>query len=414
MSKTLRRWLGAVAAAAVALTVLSVAAPVAGADTGDFYTPPSPLPAGSPGEIIRTLPSTYPGQSGVTSTRIMYLSQDAHDSPVAVTGDVLAPSTPWSGPGPRPLVAYAPFTFGTGPQCVPSRTLSGDFLSGDLLSVVQNAFVDALLQKGFAVAETDYPRSAATNDLMYMMRRPQAYAVLNVARAAESLPGSGLSAASPVGIEGYSEGGAGAASAAELAPTYAPELKVVGTYAGAVPADLKGMAQNLEGSLYFAFEAMAIVGANAAYPEENITSFLNSTGQQAYQQLQQACTLSGLLGFAFQKSNSYTTTGKSLVDYLDMPQYAQLVADQVIGNLKPSAPVEIESAPNDDVVPNSQNVALAKEWCAKGVTVQYNDIPILSPGFTHALGAFTATGDGANWLADRFAGKPATGNCGQS
>ncbi len=37
---------------------------------------------------------------------------------------------------------------------------------------------------------------------------------------------------------GYSQGGGAAASAAELASSYAPDLNVVGTYAGAPPADL--------------------------------------------------------------------------------------------------------------------------------------------------------------------------------
>lgn len=421
MSKSLRRRL---AAAVITLTMLTVAMTAVNTATatansytpGDFYTPPSPLPAGQPGDIIKSAPSTYTALSGVTSTRVMYLSQDAHNQPIAVTGDILVPTAPWTGSGRRPIVAYAPFTFGTGPQCVPSKTFAGDSGSGDLLSGVQTSFVTPLLQAGYAVAETDYPRSPASsafpNDLMYMMRLPQSHAVLDAVRAAQRLPGSGLSTSAPVGIDGYSEGGAGAAGAAELAPTYAPDLHVVGAYAGAVPADLKAVAQSLEGSFYFGFEAMAIIGANAAYPEANIPSLLNATGIQAYQSLDQDCTLNGLLGFLFQRTSSYTTSGLSLNDYLNMPQYAPLAADQTIGKLKPTVPVEVESAPNDDVIPNAQVVTMAKSWCSLGATVQYNNIngQLL---FTHLSAAGPAATDAVSWLSARFAGTPTSGNCGQ-
>jgi hypothetical protein len=343
----------------------------------------------------------------------MYLSEDAHNQPIAVTGDVLVPNTPWTGTGPRPIVAYAPFTFGTGPQCVPSMAFAGDPGSGDaIVNGLQTSLVNPLLQAGFAVAETDYPRSPTTNDLMYMMRLPQAHATLDVARAAERLPGSGLSTSAPVGIDGYSEGGAGAAGAAELAPSYAPDLHIVGAYAGAVPADLKVVAQNLEGSFYFGLEAMAILGANAAYPEFNIKALLNSTGQTAFTQLEQDCTTAGLLGFLFQTTSSYTTSGMTLLQYLNTPQFAPLAAAQVIGNLKPAAPVEVESAPNDDIIPNSQVVTMAKSWCSKGATVQYNNLFILIPLFEHLQGVGPAATDGLNWLSARFAGPPTAGNCG--
>ncbi|HWE89214.1 MAG TPA: lipase family protein [Pseudonocardiaceae bacterium] len=416
MSKTLRRWLGATVAAAVAaavaLVVLTVASPAASADTPDFYTPPSPLPAGNPGDVIRSAPITYSSQSGVTGARIMYLSKDSKNQPVAVTGTVLVPSAPWTGGGPRPIVAYDPFTAGMGTQCIVSKTLAGD-VSSDLVGSVQTSFINPLLQKGFAVAETDYPRSPSNGDEEYVVRAAEAQGTLDAIRAAQRLPGSGLSAGGPVAIEGYSQGGGAAAAAVELAPSYAPDLKLVGAYAGAPPADLKVVAQSLDGGTYVAFEAMAVLGTNAAYPELNITGLLNQQGVTAMRQLDQDCTLNAVFGFAFQHTSSYTTTGKSVSDYLSQEPYASMIAAQTIGNLKPTAPVEVESAPNDDVVPNSQVVTMAKSWCSKGATVQYNNIFELLPTFTHALAAFTATGDATNWLSDRFAGKSTSGNCGQ-
>jgi predicted esterase len=59
------------------------------------------------------------------------------------------------------------------------------------------------------------------------------------------LPDTSLDPHGPLAFWGYSQGGGAAASAAELASSYAPELDVVGSYAGAPPADLKALFRTL-------------------------------------------------------------------------------------------------------------------------------------------------------------------------
>lgn len=93
-----------------------------------FYTPPDPLPAGKPGDLIRSEPSPLvlepSGQLGAyvaDGTRIMYRSTDNSGNPVAVTGTYFEPHNPWPGQGPRPLIAFATGPYGLGDQCAPSR-----------------------------------------------------------------------------------------------------------------------------------------------------------------------------------------------------------------------------------------------------------------------------------------------------
>ena len=83
--------------------------------------------------------------AGVTSRQILYRSTDALGQPMAVTGTVLVPTAPWTGSGPRPLVAYAVGTRGVGDDCAPSYTLSqgADY---------EGFFVKSLLDQGWAVA----------------------------------------------------------------------------------------------------------------------------------------------------------------------------------------------------------------------------------------------------------------------
>src|SRR6185369_2586696 len=82
--------------ALVALVLTTAFAPTAAAapapldDT--FYVPPSPLPAGKPGDVIRWRPSNAgPRAASVDAWQVMYLSTNALGQPDAVTGTVLVP-----------------------------------------------------------------------------------------------------------------------------------------------------------------------------------------------------------------------------------------------------------------------------------------------------------------------------------
>ncbi len=80
----------AVLAAVLALPVILPQAPAAADETKylAFYTPPDPLPAGKPGDLVRSEPMNLvyepSGQLGswvATGTRIMYRTTNAKASP---------------------------------------------------------------------------------------------------------------------------------------------------------------------------------------------------------------------------------------------------------------------------------------------------------------------------------------------
>lgn len=214
------------------------AAPAAG---DDFYIPP-PLPPAPPGAILRAEPASLvmsaPGQPGIVparSTRMMYLSSDTHDAPTAVVGTYMEPMVPWTGPGERPLVAYGVGSQGQGDQCAPSKVLPqvAQFRPPyDLLAEYDLVALTSLLARGMAVVVTDYHGLGTPEMHDFLNRKAQAYAVLDSARAALQLPGSGLNPQSPVVLFGYSQGGMASAGAAELQSSYAPELNVRGAYIG--------------------------------------------------------------------------------------------------------------------------------------------------------------------------------------
>jgi hypothetical protein len=409
MRRALRRGFAAIACAALAAGTLAVLTATPAAADDNFYQPPSPLPAGHNGDVIKSQPVTF---SGATGTRIMYLSRDTHDQAIPVTGLVLVPTTPWSGPGQRPVVAYAPFTAGMGDQCAPSKTLVGEGQS-DFVSGFQGSFVNALLGKGFAVAETDYQGLGTPGEHTYVIRKAEGHAVLDVLRAAQRLPGTGLPASGPLGIAGYSEGGDGAAAAAELASSYAPELDIRGAYAGAVPADKAVLAKSLDGGMYVGFLGYSLIGINEAYPDSGMLNLANAAGAQLFLEARTTCTMDAVFKYMFKNTGSLTKDGRPVADYLSQPPFNAIVAENRVGTLKPSMPVLVEHTPLDDVIPYAVGVQLGKDWCGQGATVQFRQITSFTPFLSHALGMMTASGDAASFLADQFAGKAATSNCGQ-
>ena len=176
------------AAAAVAMTGFLPTAAQATNPTGNaFYTPPSPLPSGKPGEIIRYRSVPSPALAS-KAWQVLYLSTTAQGQPTAVSGEVIVPTAPYTGTGTgqRPVVAYAPGTQGWAPQCAPSREMAaGDF--------DEQFAVDNLLAKGRAVAVTDYPGLGTPGPEIYNVGIAEGHAVLDSLRAALVLPGDGLS-----------------------------------------------------------------------------------------------------------------------------------------------------------------------------------------------------------------------------
>lgn len=391
---------------------------------GDFYDPPVPLPPGRNGDLIRTQPSHLAmsvGDMPGTATRILYRSEDTHGAPTAVSGTYIAPSAPWEGQGPRPLVVLAAGTQGEGRQCAPSMMLNVPVQYHppfDLMTEYELPAMDALLSDGIAVVFTDYPGLGTPGPHPYANRLALGHAVLDAARAAQRLPDTGLDPHGPVGLWGYSEGGGAVASAAELQPGYAPDLDLKGVYSGAPPArDMPAMLNRADGTLFAGAIGYAINGFAASYPELRpvIDKNLNERGKQIVAATATQCDME-TMQYGLQHTSSWTTTGQPLSQVMMAdPTWRKIVEEQQIGNLKPTAPVLIASNVNDDLVPNGQVRQLAAQWCAKGATVQYQqiDLPPLLPGSVlgHGIPMVANIPTANGWMFDRFNGVPAPSNC---
>ena len=398
------RALGVTALAAVlAFTVTACNEP----STDAFYAPPSSV-TGASGNIIRSRTSVFAGDpifkmpvAGVKASQVLYNSTDGQGHAIAVSGTVLVPTSPYIGLGGRPLITFAPGTRGLGQDCAPSFSLTQG-------TDYEASSITAALQKGYAVAVTDYQGMGTPGPHSYMVGTTMGHSVLDMARAAQRLPGSGLSVSTPVGIWGYSEGGSAALWAAEQAATYAPELNLKGVAAGGVPGDLLQVASMLDGSAFLSLELMTAVGYDKAYPELNLNSYLNQSGKDLLTTAKKACLVSvdgfgQIAGTAYKHVGDFTTS-----DPLANATWKARLNANKLGSGQPTVPVFQYHAVSDNMVQFAQAKALRDTYCAKGVNETWLELP----NAEHALAMVQGQGPALDFLSARFTSWfPPTDNC---
>ncbi|MET8248086.1 lipase family protein [Streptomyces sp. NPDC005202] len=391
-----------------------------------FYDPPATLPAAN-GALIRSEPLPLalslpgiPGPLPGRATRLMYKSTDSNGQPVAVTGAYIEPSASWKGGVPRPLVAVAPGTMGQGDQCAASLGLEHPLvLNGQTVSVgYEDLSIYRLLAEGAAVVVTDYVGLGTTDRLhTYVNRVDESHAVLDAIRAARALTGASVTSASRVGLFGYSQGGGATAAAAELQPTYAPDVPLAGTYAGAPPADLTEVTKAIDGSDLAGALGWSLNGFLQSDPDLGpiADAHLNAAGKAALADLSTMCVGDALFKYGSAQSTTWTSDGQSVSDIIrSTPELQAFLDSQRIGRLKPAGSVRVATGINDNLVPHAQARQLAVDWCRKGADITYKPValPDVGDGLINHFGPLlTDQGNAISWLIDRLSDKPAASNC---
>ncbi|WP_229686847.1 lipase family protein [Longimycelium tulufanense] len=366
-----------------------------------FYRPPTPLPPGEPGDVIRSrqiavrVEPTGIAPVPVAAWQVLYRSTSATGKPIAVTGTVLVPRVPWLA-GTRPLVSYAVGTHGLGDQCAPSYKMRAGTEN-------EVALIAQPLMRGWAVVLTDYPALGTPDVHHYAVGRAAGQAMLDAARAAQRLPGPGLSPSGPVGFWGYSQGGQAAAFAGELQPSYAPELKTVGAVAGGVPRDLIKLARYVDGGPFFGLALGAIAGYRSAYPDLPYDELVNDKGRKLVAQAGEDCVATMAVRGAFHRLVDLTT----VPDVLENPAWRARLTENRPGQRKPTAPVLLYHGDLDELIPYHIARPLLDDYCRLGATVEWKTMPVSE----HISGDVVGAPVAVNWLANRFLGTPAGSSC---
>ncbi|HEX3829986.1 MAG TPA: lipase family protein [Sporichthyaceae bacterium] len=365
-----------------------------------FYTPPDPIPDVAPGTILRSRPVVVRGLGlpvPVRTFQVLYRSTDTQGRPDAVSGTVgvLQDGRPDAD---RPLVVYNIGTHGLGPLCAPSYLLR--------LGIDQEEpLMASAISRGYAVMVTDYEGLGTPGPHTYAAGPSTGHAVLDGARAALHLSDLGLNPKAKTAIWGYSEGGLASDWAAELASTYAPDVNLVGTAAGGVPANLEHVARMLDGTYGSGLLLAAAVGLNRAYPQLKLDQIFTPAGKQAAADIASQCVEQFAAKYAFKKLADYST----VPDPLGLPQVRAVLDANTLGRRIPSEPMHIYHATSDELLPLDDVHALVADYCRHGLPVDYREYP-----GEHLFVAGSGSFDALDWIAARFAGAPVPNNCARS
>jgi dienelactone hydrolase len=355
----------------------------------DFYTPPANMAKKAPGTLIRTTPIAAP--SGARAWKVLYHSRTVDGKDIAVSGVVVVPrgDAPKGG---RPVVTWGHGTTGLADQCAPSKQTD---------AASQVPFVAQLVDAGYVVAATDYEGLGTPGVHPYLVGESEGRSMLDAARAARALSGSG--AGDQVLVAGLSQGGQSALFAGELASSYAPELDVLGVAAAAPAADVEHilpLAAAIDGAA--GYLAMGIQGFHAAYPDADPASVLATDAAAKSAAATTQCA--GEVMDAFRGMSGAEVLAH---DPLSMPSLQHLLHENSAGNRPAGAPLLIVQGTADTTIPRALTDAFDTKACATGDTVDY----LTYDGATHGSVITAAQDDVVAWLEDRVAGKPAPTTC---
>ncbi|MET9286331.1 lipase family protein [Nocardia beijingensis] len=395
----LRLFIAAAAATLCVIAPQAAAQPIYPApDPDPFYAAPAGLDRLAPGEVlaVRPMPAlpTFPGS---TVTMIKFRSTNSAGEPIAATTTVLTPQNPTPG---RPLLSYQHIINALGTQCTVSRVL---YTSDPNLEIREAPALNALLLRGWSVALPDHlgPTSA------YGAAKLGGMITLDGLRAARRVTELGL-ADSPIGLLGYSGGGMASAWAAALAPTYAPELPLVGVASGGVPMNLVKMIEGLGYAPHavFGLAFAAALGLEREYPTRlPVSDQLNSLGLSVRGRIANSCTNEillvgagrGIVDVAASNSLADDERAREVLEENSLELYRDI----------PATPVYQWRAEQDSLIPVDSVDNTVRRYCVAGTRVQYEKF--LSPD--HLSAAVLGIPSALGWLEARFKGVPAPSNC---
>jgi len=259
--------------------------------------------------------------------------------------------------------------------------------------------LQTFLDAGYVVAATDYEGLGTPGLHPILVGESEGRGVLDAARAARSMKAA--AAGSKALVFGLSQGGHSALFAGELAASYAPELRVLGTAAVAPAGSVEqsmaflGKFNGANGLVVTIVEAF-----HAAYPQFDPAAVLTPEALAQAPLVDQKCDF----------SENYPGSPNLVLAHnpLDIPAMATILHTNAAGNRPMGAPLLVVQGTADQQEPQFITDAFVNKACAAGDTVDYR----LYPGAGHGDPELTASSnDIAAWFADRVSGAPATSTC---
>ncbi|MDO9235576.1 MAG: lipase family protein [Aquabacterium sp.] len=411
------------AQAAVAALMVPTMSSAATAVPDPFYqyTDSTPLSSIAPGTILksRTISVYIAGlKTSYKATQLVYRSTDALLQPAANVTTIFAPNCASGCPNKNKVISYQSFYDSLNPEDSPSRAYAGGKRLPDILPAIETVLFGSYVKKGYTVVISDTEGQKAN----FAAGPEYGYNTLDSIRAAFKSPQIGLSRNAKVVMMGYSGGAIATEWAAELAPTYAPDLtpNLIGAAFGGTLVNPEHNLSYIENApVWGGVLEMAFIGIARSY-NIDLNTYLSDKGQEIFNKMKSASIAYVLFQYP-------GVTWKAIVkpEYWDrskVPEYVNAANKVIMGTGgTPSIPLQIGQGTGgnlegtkpspiwgkgDGVMLAGDVRSLARQYCAQGVKVQHKEW-----GSSHFLSMANWLPWATTWVDDRFAGKPAPQNC---
>ncbi|MXP21306.1 lipase [Gordonia sp. HNM0687] len=366
-----------------------------------FYDAPRGLQKMAPGEIIRSrrveLKDYWASHHRSQAWQLLYRSTDLHgDAGVAATTVVL-PRKP-APPGRFMLLSFQCAIDAVSTQCFPSYALRKGADAIRTIAPFEFLVVRRALAKGWAVSIPDHEGMLGA----WGAPREPGYRTLDGIRAALSFPHHEMPADTPVGLWGYSGGGMATSWAAEVAPTYAPELNLIGAVLGSPVGDMASALMRLNGGLHAGLPVMAIAGLRRVYPqlERAILEHATEKGRRHLEEIARLPVLDAVRQFRNHDIDDYLDI--PLADLLAQPDIVEMMDDLQLGTHAPEIPLLVVQAVHDEVIAVDDVDGQVARYREHGVPVTYVRDQLSEHYSLLPLSGPMAVG----WLLDRLKGRP--------
>jgi hypothetical protein len=382
------------------------------------YAGTAPLQSTEPGTVLKTRSFRYHLFGFPTllkATQLLYRSTSQTGTPTVNVTSIIEPPIEFDN---KKVISYQSAYDSLNRNDEPSYAISGGLRLGGIIPNVEAAVFGPFVAEGYTVivADTEGQRADFAAGPEYGLNTLDS---IRAGFASSTIPGD-----AKVALLGYSGGALATEWAAELAPTYAPDVNenMIGAAIGGVLVDPAHNLRYVEGTtLWSAVIPMALAGIARAF-EIDLSPYLTPHGAKVFHEVQTASILDVLgrypgLTWADLASAEYPTPES-------LPVFVRVANQLIMGTGgTPTIPLFIGQGANgaleltpgdkpgvgagDGVMIAGDVRTLARGYCAKGTKVYYEQYDALS----HIWSIPVWLPNAIAWVKARFAGLPAPENC---
>ncbi|EGX95290.1 secretory lipase, putative [Cordyceps militaris CM01] len=304
------------------------------------------------------------------------------------------------------LLSYQVAEDAANPNCCPSYVFQQGSETGgpggDILALTEVEIIKSAVEMNWYITIPDYlgPKAA------FLANTLAGHAVLDGIRATlASSSFTGLAQDPLITMWGYSSGSFGSGFAAELQPTYAPELKIIGAVLGGPVASILSVLSAVHKSVYAGLIAVGILGLGNEYPEAAslIEDQVLPEKKAKVDGVRSLCIGAVFAEFLFEDVFTYCKDPS----IFNSTFVAELMAANDLGQHTPRIPMLVYKAIDDEVSAVADSDKLVQSYCDSGASLEYRRIASSSHLDLYTSGAPMAIA----WIKDRFNGVAVPQGC---